>query len=298
MFKSRGEKLIIATRANDVETVARLIKRGANVGFEGEERMTALHWAARDGQTAILKLLIAAGADIEAQNRFSASPLLMAAAGNHTQEAVLLIDAGANVNMPQYQYNYPIHFAAKNGNYEMAKALVAAGARVDVETNNGLTPLQLALDNKKVKLAEFLIEHGARLKPADKKMRAKAADLGIEALAVTGTADAPLPATAPAASTAKPAGAGWHKLDDSKIALIEELPQLSRKLTTLFNFATRERLVITQNLETRQESVASPESFDVVPVAVLEKALQEFTAQGGVADESVLRGGSKLKFGR
>lgn len=290
MFKSAEEKLLIAVKKNDVAAVAGLLKRKLDIEHaEMPDRMTALHWAAFNGQTQILKMLLARGADRDSQNRYAATPLLMAASANHTQEILLLIEAGANVSLPQYTYTYPLHLAAEKGNYEAARALLAAGAQPDVETTKGHTPLQLALEKGHKRLAELLVQHGARVKPDDKRALSRARTLGLEQKVQAGVADA-----APAAQ----ASAGWHKLDDVKIALIEEFPQLSRKITTLFNFAARERLVITQNLQTQQESLATPESFDAVSPDLVEKAYDEFTRQGGIADRGAVLGAQKLTFKR
>lgn len=296
MFKSAEEKLLIAVKKNDVAAVASLLGRKLNIEHpEMPDRMTALHWAAFNGQTQILKMLLARGADRDSQNRFAATPLLMAASANHTQEILLLIEAGANVSLPQYTYTYPLHLAAEKGNYEAARALLAAGAQADVETSKGHTPLQLALEKGHAKLAQLLVQHGARIKPADKRALGRARLMGIEQLVQAGAAPA---AVACDAAPAAQVSSGWHKLDDAKIALIEEFPQLSRKITTLFNFAARERLVITQNLQTQQESLATPESFDAVAPELVEKAYDEFTRQGGVADRGAVLGGQKLNIKR
>lgn len=293
MFKSKEEKLLAAAKAGKTQDAIALLKGKPNLSYQDKpERMTALHWAAMRGDTVLIKALINYGADINAVNYYAATPLLLACDRNHTVDALALISAGANVSLPQYTYTSALHLAAQNGNYEVTRALLAAGADIEAQTKDGITPLMIAIDRKKARVAELLMTEGAVL-PAQCPSRSKLAGIAKQLGLPVDLPATPAPATA--APTLAPANtaqavAGWHKLDDEKIALIEEFAPLSRKLTTIFNFATRERLVITQNLTTQQETMAAPENFSAVPPAVLEQACSAFEACGGKVDRNATLG--------
>jgi ankyrin repeat protein len=96
----------------DRADVLAMIKQGADVNAPQGDGVTALHWASRHGDAAIVTALIAAGANARAATRF----------GGYT----------------------PLHLAAERGSAPIVKALIGAGASVDARTSTGATPLMLA----------------------------------------------------------------------------------------------------------------------------------------------------------
>ena len=62
--------------------------------------MTALHWAAMNGDLELAKLLIGAGASLTATTRVEAlTPLALAAQKGHASVITALLKAGANPNL-------------------------------------------------------------------------------------------------------------------------------------------------------------------------------------------------------
>src|SRR4030095_3330239 len=92
--------------------VLAMIKQGADVNAPQGDGVTALHWAARQGDVELVAALVAAGANPRATTRF----------GSYT----------------------PLHLAAERGSAAIATALLGAGSPVDARTNTGATPLMLA----------------------------------------------------------------------------------------------------------------------------------------------------------
>jgi ankyrin repeat protein len=71
--------------------------RGADVNGKIEDGMTALSWAAANGQEAIARLLLDKGALVDPHDVTGGTPLIQAAAQGHTQIVALLVARGADV---------------------------------------------------------------------------------------------------------------------------------------------------------------------------------------------------------
>ena len=70
---------------------------GADVNAAHGDGMTALHWAARRGDTDVAQMLIYAGANVKASTRLGGyTPLLMASQLGHAGVMRALLKAGAN----------------------------------------------------------------------------------------------------------------------------------------------------------------------------------------------------------
>ena len=61
--------IVAAAQAKNVATVKKLLKDGADVNAATGDGMTALHWAALNGDADAVKVLVAAGARLEALTR-------------------------------------------------------------------------------------------------------------------------------------------------------------------------------------------------------------------------------------
>jgi len=78
--------------------VERLLVRGADMRAGDRSRQTALHYAARSGQTAATVVLIARGAQLNATDDLGSTPLHWAALEGHADIVERLIIAGADLN--------------------------------------------------------------------------------------------------------------------------------------------------------------------------------------------------------
>src|SRR5437867_12683894 len=96
-----------AAMRGDRADVLAMIKQGVDVNAPQGDGVTALHWAARNGDADLVKALVAAGARARVGTQF----------GAYT----------------------PLHLAAERGSASIVKALVGAGAIVDAKTSTGAT---------------------------------------------------------------------------------------------------------------------------------------------------------------
>src|SRR5262245_19920404 len=101
-----------AAQSKDAAAVKKLLKEGADVNASQGDGMTALHWAALNGDAEMAQMLLYAGANVGAKTRL----------GGYT----------------------PLHLAAQVGNAAVIAPLVASGAQVSAATSTGATPLMEA----------------------------------------------------------------------------------------------------------------------------------------------------------
>jgi uncharacterized protein len=153
-----------AAMRGDLETVRTLLRSGADVNETQGDGMTALHWAARIGNTELADILIYAGADVDAGTRIgSYTPLHIATREGNTRVVEVLLEAGSDASSATTNSGAtPLHLAARSGNADIVSQLIEHGA--DVEARDikwGQTPLIFASAMNRVEAIEALLAAGA-----------------------------------------------------------------------------------------------------------------------------------------
>ena len=118
-----------AAMRKDANTVRALLRQGGDVNAAQGDGMTALHWAAMNGDTDLANTLLYAGANVRATTRL----------GGYTA----------------------LHLAGQNGATTVIDALLAAGAPIGVTTTTGATALMLAAAGGHVDAVKTLLDHHA-----------------------------------------------------------------------------------------------------------------------------------------
>jgi ankyrin repeat protein len=123
------------------------------------EGSTPLMRAAKNGDSAAIRLLLANGADPNARAKNGTTPLMFAAgigfgtgtfANDYATPAELLesvkvlVAAGADVNAVSEAGQTPLHFGAQASD-DIVKFLAESGAKLDVKDKQGRTPVEMAL---------------------------------------------------------------------------------------------------------------------------------------------------------
>ena len=152
-----------AAMRGDAEDVRELLRAGADVNAAQGDGMTALHWAAENGQIELADVLVFAGANLEAATRLGGfTPLMVASRAGHADIVRMLADAGANLEATTETGETALHYAAWSGNPEIAVALAEKGADVDAqESANGQTPLMFAAAYGRTDVVRSLLGAGA-----------------------------------------------------------------------------------------------------------------------------------------
>lgn len=156
---------------------------------------TALHFAAFNGDLALIQLLLSKNAELNVQNFDGNTPLVMAVKGHQLKAIRLLVEGGADVNKSTEQGSTAIHHAASMGYVDCMHLLKELGAttffdRTEAGTllhwashsgsipcvgavvydlkvplnavdKHGGTSLMVAVHMQNLQVASFLLEHGA-----------------------------------------------------------------------------------------------------------------------------------------
>ncbi len=157
-----------AAKARDAAAVKALLKNGADVNGAQGDGMTALHWAASNGDAALTQMLLSAGANIRATTRLGGiTPLLMASQAGHAQVVATLLAAGGEANSATATGATALMLAARSGNTETVTRLVETGADVNAkEKGFGQTALMVAAGLDRGDVVKLLLARGADWKVA------------------------------------------------------------------------------------------------------------------------------------
>jgi len=153
-----------AAMGRDALRVRELLKAGADANASQGDGMTALHWAAMQGDGPLAEMLLVAGANVRATSRIGGFTALHLASQAGRADAVpALIKAGAPVDATTSTGATALMLAAAAGNAEIVKALAAAGADINkTEVAHGQTALMFAASLGRTDAVKALLAAGAK----------------------------------------------------------------------------------------------------------------------------------------
>ncbi len=285
------------------EIVAALLKAGAdpNAEMPNDESILSLSLNRHGSNTEIARLLLDAKADVS-----KGAPLLKALEKSAWKLAGDMIDAGANPNARASNGYRPLHYAAMHGQLDLAQALLDKGADINARADYRNTALHSAINAGEADIVKLLIDRGARvdilnsqsqdaLECARRSNHAAAIVPLIEPHVKKIIASRTTPLNATATELPLSDAEAWVLMGEEKVARVSVHPALLRRLTEVFNFESRERFTISENLRTQAETVTQPMSFDATPEGLLDKALRALRDLGGKADDEAVFGARLAK---
>ena len=139
-----GELLLAGLKTENAAWVDEALARGESPHTRDTMGMTALMWAACNGDAPTVDRLLKAGADHSARCHYGMTALAWAANFGRVDVMELLLDAGADVDQPTLDEGTALHEAAAMSQLEAASTLVARGADVNARSARGDTPLFMA----------------------------------------------------------------------------------------------------------------------------------------------------------
>ena len=152
-----------AAARRDMAAVRALLQHGADVNVAQGDGMTALHWAARNGDNELAALLLRAKAGLTATTRVGAyTALHLAAEGGHAPVVATLLKAGADPAVATTTGVTALHLAALAGSADAVAALLDKGANVNArEPEWGHTPLMFAAARGRTEAVRVLLKRRA-----------------------------------------------------------------------------------------------------------------------------------------
>lgn len=141
-----------AVRADDLALVDALLKAGADVKAVSRSGVNALYLACENGSDAIVDRLLKAGADANATVLMNGeTPLMIASRVGNPKVVVLLLAKGADINAKEtLRSTTAIMWAAEQNHPEVVKLLASRGADVNLQGKVNVWEKQYGL-NAKVK---------------------------------------------------------------------------------------------------------------------------------------------------
>src|SRR5437762_9826811 len=91
-------RLAQAVKNGDKTTTASLLQQKVDVNSAEPDGTTALHWAVRADDLALVDKLIGGGANVKVANRYGVSPLYLASVNGNATMIEKLLKAGADAN--------------------------------------------------------------------------------------------------------------------------------------------------------------------------------------------------------
>ncbi|KAI1278807.1 Ankyrin-1 [Halotydeus destructor] len=159
---------------NNIPDLKYLLCTGVNdINSTDKEGLTALHYAARDGNLEAVSILLEqpklridclSGESETIDLSDKRTPLHLAADYGHHEVVEILLKHGANVDALDRSDKTPLFLATSNCNFRAAMVLLSHGADVNAETIHGQSVLQLSLTTKQYGLAKLLLSKGAKVK--------------------------------------------------------------------------------------------------------------------------------------
>lgn len=154
-----------ATAKNSVQTVALLLRNGADPSISSTKGELPLLTAVQNNYDVIVGILLHKSTqpeeDANWKTQIGETLLNIAAAQGNVRIVSILLEFGADPAAMDYLENTALHIAAENGYTEMAKLLIEKGAPADQMNIMGTTPIMAAAQNRHDALAELLAEQGA-----------------------------------------------------------------------------------------------------------------------------------------
>ncbi len=167
------KRLLKAAENGEMEKVKLLCGAGAPVDKRGGKLLkTALHIVIKNGHLSAAEYLIKeAKADVNVADVNSNTALHLAAANDHTNVVKLLLDHGSFINAKGLNGQTALHRASSDGHFSTVECLVLRGASVDQQDAYGFTPLHLASYDGHIEIVPLLLKSGAHVSIKDKEGR-------------------------------------------------------------------------------------------------------------------------------
>ena len=153
--------LHFAAQNGDIAILQYLVENGADIKAQDTIHSRAvLHFAAENGNLECVKYLAEHGADLLDKDAYGATALHYAAGKNHLDVIKYLVSKKMDYTAKDARGWTAMHYAANGGSIDVIKYLLAKGLNINELTESGRTPLFFA--RGKHELRKFMLSNGAK----------------------------------------------------------------------------------------------------------------------------------------
>lgn len=150
-----------AAENGDTAVVECLIEHGADIKAQDIIlSRSAIHFAAENGNLDCIKYLAEKGADLQDKDSFGATALHYAAKNNHLDVVKYLVGKKIDYTAKDSRGWSAMHYAASGGSIDVVRYLLAKGLNINELNENGRTPLFFARQHRE--LRSFMVSKGAK----------------------------------------------------------------------------------------------------------------------------------------
>jgi ankyrin repeat protein len=139
-------EMIEAARWGKAADVAEAIEAGVDPDAKDADGISAIRWAAVEGNATVVEVLIDAGADVDSADPTGVTPLMMACRWAHMSTVRALVEAGADLDvLSDYGPGRTALMYAAIGGYNGAVTyLLESGANSKIKDRDGRNAAKLA----------------------------------------------------------------------------------------------------------------------------------------------------------
>lgn len=164
-FNSRGQSALhLAARKGNSDLVAYLLRNGAKVNPDDDDFKTPLHEAVRSGNAEVVRLLLNRGADTQARDASGQTPR-DAAAGL----SAWFMDHGTNLEAKNRDGLTALFQFSTTGPLQAVEVLLDANAYLETEGPSRRTPLMVACERGQTEIVRLLLARGADANKVDER---------------------------------------------------------------------------------------------------------------------------------
>ena len=150
-----------AAENGDTGVVECLLEHGADIKAQDcILSRSAIHFAAENGNLDCIKFLAEKGADLQDRDSFGATALHYAAKNNHLDVVKYLVGKKMDYTAKDRRGWSAMHYAASGGSIDVVRYLLAKGLNINELNENRRTPLFFAREYRD--LRAFMISQGAK----------------------------------------------------------------------------------------------------------------------------------------
>lgn len=155
--------LVVAVRAENLDSVKTLCEAGADVNIPDNTGCTAVFKALFRGNIELLKVLKEYGADFDRPIRSGQVPLITAIEEDLHEVVKYLIESNASLEVKNDEGDTALHVAVWHENTDFVRMLCEAGANINTLDKEEKTPLDNALFKQHVQITMTLISFNAEV---------------------------------------------------------------------------------------------------------------------------------------